>query len=274
MRIVSILLMCLGILCTGCSDKEPPKKDTVKRAVPQEIVEDESVTKLEIETPIYTSLLEMSRDARHGKADKWKDKWIVFEGHVARKEVLEERLYLYRSSGDTCIIINNDSKSEFYEYQAGLTYIFSARVINILSSGNLSSTILKFEDQGKLIIPPDYTGIIDVDLNVLANDVKQGELERWIGKKVRFTGKVRFISQEEGELRIVNPDYDIFDIFGSFVSYSNFQFIISGFDPNSNEIGKYKDDGVYTFTVKIEGLDPLTSVLSMERKLIASIIDE
>ena len=188
--------------------------------------------------------------------------------------MLEERLYLYRSSGDRCIIINNDSKSAFYRYQAGLTYIFSARIIDVLSSGNLSSTILKFEDQGKLIIPPDYTGIIDVDLNILANDVKQGGHEKWIGKRVRFIGKVAYKSEESNELRIVNPDYDIFGIFGIFGSLTNFQFIISGFDLNSNEIGKYKGDGVYTFTVKIEGLDPLTAVLSMRRKLIASIIDE
>ena len=115
----------------------------------------------------------------------------------------------------------------------------------------------------------DYKGVIDVDLNVLANDVKQGGHEKWIGKRVRLIGKVKYKSEESNELHIVNPDYDIFNIFW----FDKFEFIISGFDPNSNEIGKYGNYKVYTFTVKIESLDPITLLL-MQHRLITSIIDE
>lgn len=266
MRIVPILFLFFIILCTGCVNNEPPKKDAVEKPVAEQ-----SDTKLEIETPIYTSLLEISRDAMHGNADKWKDKWIIFEGYVARKEILKDLLHLYRPSRyDMCIIIDNNSNPQLHKYQVDQTYIFSARVIDLKSSSGLSSTILKFEDKGKLIIPPDYTGTIDVDLNVLANDVKQGELEKWIGKKVCFTGKVRFISQEEGELHIVNPDFDLFNIF----RLDKFEFIISGFDPNSNEIGKYENSKVYTFTVKIESLDPNLLILLRRYRLMTSITDK
>ena len=273
MRIASILIIFGVILCTGCSDKEPPEKDTVKKVVTEKTVADESVTKLEIEMPIYTSLLEISRDVKHGNEDKWKDKWIIFEGHVARNEILEEMLYLYRSSGDICIIIDNNSNPRLHKYQADRTYIFSTRVIDLehLGSGSgFSSTILKLEDKGKLIIPPDYMGTIDVDLNVLANDVKQGGHEKWIGKKVRFTGKVRVISEEEGELHIVNPDFDVFNIF----ELDNFDFAISGFGPNSNKINEYENGKIYTFTVKIESLDPNLLILLRRYELMSSIIDE
>ena len=269
MRVASILLMCLGILCTGCSDKEPPKKDTVKKAVAEKAIANESVTKLEIETPIYTSLLEISRDARHGNADKWKSKWIIFEGKVKSKK--GEMISLHRPVfSETCLILENSSNPQFHEYSLDYTYIFSARFIRLSLNNDFVGISLRFENKGKLIIPPDYTGIIDVDLNVLANDVEQGGHEKWIGKRVRLIGKVRYKSEESNELHIVNPDYDIFKIFG----FGNFEFVISGFDPNSNEIGEYKDDGVYTFTVKIEGLDPNLLILLRRYRLMTSIIDK
>ena len=86
MRIALILVIFGAILCTGCSDKEPPKKDAIEKPVVEKSIADKSAMKLEIETPIYTSLLEISRDARQGNADKWKDKWIIFEGKVKSKE--------------------------------------------------------------------------------------------------------------------------------------------------------------------------------------------
>ena len=121
----------------------------------------------------------------------------------------------------------------------------------------------------KLIIPPDYTGTINVDLNVLANDVIVGGYKKWIGKKVRFIEEVDYKPEEGDELH-VNPDFDIFE-------FGEFDFVISGFDRNSNEIGKYKRYRVYTFTVKIESFDPsldLITFQSMNPRLIVSIIDE
>ena len=270
MRIALILVIFGVILCTGCSDKEPPKKDAIEEPVVEKSIADKSAMKLEIETPIYTSLLEIFMDAKRGHKDKWKGRWVIFEGHVARKEILES-LYLHRPGHyDMCVIMENDSKPQLYKYNVDRTYIFSTRVIDLIIRGSIASVILKFEDKGKLIMPPDYTGTIDVDLNVLANDVEQGGHEKWIGKRVRLIGKVRYKSEESNELHIVNPDYDIFKIFG----FGNFEFVISGFDPNSNEIGEYKDDGVYTFTVKIEGLDPNLLILLRRYRLMTSIIDK
>ena len=274
MRFALILLIFFVILCTGYADDEPPKKDVVEKPVA-----DESVTKLEIEMPIYTSLLEMSRDARHGNADKWKNRWIIFEGIVKNKE--EGMLILHRPSSEVCAVIDNTSKPQLYKYEQGRYYIFSAKVIDLSLRSDFVGATLRLEDKGKLVIPPDYKDPIDIDLNVLANDVKQGGHEKWIGKRVRFIGKVDYKPEEGDELHIVNPDFDIFNIFDSFTD-DKFEFIISGFDPNSNELGKYKHSEVYTFTVKIESfsdgsLDPVILFLtggSLKPRLIASIVDE
>lgn len=259
MRIAPIPLIFFLILCTGCADNDPPKKDIVEKPVAEQ-----SGTKLEIETPIYTSLLEISRDVKHGNADKWKDKWIVFEGIVKEKEDRQLILQHPLSRGHIGIIGN------VYGYDQGQYTVFSARVIDLSLQSNFVGVTLILEDKGKIVIPPDYTDVIDVDLNVLANDVKQGGHERWISKKVRFTGEVRFISKEEGELHVVNPDFDLFNIF----RFDKFEFIISGFDPNSNEIGKYENYKVYTFTVKIESLDPNLLILLQRYRLMTSIIDK
>lgn len=259
MRIASILLIFFVILCTGCTDNEPPKKDIVEKPAAQQ-----SGTKLEIETPIYTSLLEISRDVKHGNADKWKDKWIVFEGLVKEKE--GQQLILQRPlSGGHIGIIGN-----VHGYDQGQYTVFSARVIDLSLQADFVGVTLILEDKGKIVIPPDYTDVIDVDLNVLVNDIKQGGRERWIGKKVRFIGKVDYKSEEADELHIVNPDFDIFNIF----EFGNFEFIISGFDPNGNQIGKYENNKVYTFTVKIESLDSNLLILLHRYRLITSIIEE
>lgn len=255
--------MSFAILCTGCADNEPSKKDAVEKPIAEKPVVNESVTKLEIETAIYTSLLEISKDVKHGNADKWKDKWIIFEGTVKSKD--GRLISLLRPVISEACFIANLSNLQFHKYSLGHTYIFSARVIRLSFNSDFVGIFLKFEDKGKLIIPPDYTDIINVDLNILASDCKAGRYEKWIGKRVRVIGQVKYKFEKPNRIVVV-PTYDIFGL--------GFELIISGFDPNSNEIGKYKDYGVYTFTVKIEGLNAFDLTFSRELRLDTLIVEE
>ena len=144
MRIALILVIFGAILCTGCSDKEPPKKDAIEKPVVEKSIADKSAMKLEIETPIYTSLLEISRDARQGNADKWKDKWIIFEGKVKSKE--DGIISLHRPvSSEACFVLANSSNPQFHEYSLGYTYIFSARFIRLSLDNDFVGISLRFE---------------------------------------------------------------------------------------------------------------------------------
>ena len=260
MRITAILLMFLVTYCTGCSDKESSKKGAVEKPVAEKPVAEKPVMGLVIETPIYTSLLELFMDAKNGHADKWENKWVIFEGHVRYKK--EELLYLSRPDGiDRCSIIEDSSNPQLYKYEDGQYYLFSARVLNLDAGVVLASALFIFVDKGKIIIPPDYTGIIDVDLEIIGSDVMAGGYEKWVGKRVRFKGEVGFKPKEGDQFHIGNFD----DKFG---------FIISGFEPHGEVFRKYEYRESYTLTVKIEGLSLSHLTLLSKYMLVASIIDE
>ena len=245
-------------------DKESSKKGAVEKPVAEK-----PVMGLVIETPVYTSLLELFMDAKNGHADKWENKWVIFEGHVRYKT--EDMLYLSRPGGvNRCSIAEELSNPQLYKYEEGQFYLFSARVLLLYASVNagveFASALFMFVDRGEIIIPPDYTGIIDVDLEIIGSDVMAGGYEKWVGKRVRFKGKVNFKSKEGDTFHIGKFD----DKYGLY----NFGFIISGFEPHGEVFRKYESGESYTFTVKIEDLSLFYLTLQNEYRLVASIIDE
>lgn len=261
MRIASILLIFFVILCTGCADNEPPKKDVAEKPVA-----DEPAMKLERENPIYTSLPEIFIDVTLGYEDKWKDKWVIFEALVTRKN--EKTIFLFTpNSLDICHINEDPSNPQLYKYEVGQSYYFSARVKTLHSTEKINMVVFKFEDKGKTVIPPGYAGIIDIDFQEISDDVTNYNYEKWVGKRIRFRGKVSLIFQEEGKLHVGHPEYNIF-------SSDDFGFIISGFDPNGERIRSYESRKTYDFTVKIEGLSSTHLMLTREFRLEALVIEE
>lgn len=260
MKHAVVLLICVVILCPGCSDKESEKKEVVEKPVAEK-----SAMKLEVEKPISATLAEIFIDTKFGREDKWKGKWVIFEGLVSSKN--EETLFLFRPmDADFCHIEENPSNPQLYKYEVGRAYDFSARVESLISSENLTMVVFKFEDKGKLIIPPGYTGIIDVDFQEISDDVTNYNYEKWVGKQIRFRGRISFIDREKGELHVGHPEHYFYR--------SDFRFIISGFDPHGERIRSYKPDRVYTFTVIIKGLNSTYLTLSMKFRLEALIIEE
>ena len=262
MRIVSVVLMCFVILLTGCFDKEPPKKEAVKKP---------TIELLEVEPRIRIRLVEIFNDFflkdREEWEDKWKGKWIYFSASVRRKR--EDSLVLTTGFDNLylCYITDNLFYPNLHKYEVDQYYYFSARIKDMSDGGFYKTLSLEFVENGRVVIPEGYTGIIDVDFEHIFDNTIKFTYHEWLGKRVRFVGKVNYKSEDGDSFRVINPYGEGIDLL------ERNGFIISGFEPHSEFFHKCEDGKSYIFAVKIENLHPI-DVMFGHYMFEASIISE
>ena len=130
-----------------------------------------------------------------------------------------------------CTVWENPSNPQVHKNVENRSHFFSVRVRSLSADENSISLSFKFEDKGKLIIPSDYTGIIDVAIDEIADDVKNYDYEKWIGKRVRFIGEVDSKLEDEYKLYVGIPGANFGD---------DFKINVSGFDPHGEVFRKYE----------------------------------
>ena len=241
MRRTLLLLMCLTIFFTGCSDKEAPKEVTPKEVVPVK----RPAVGINEETAIPTTLKNILDDVLTDKGTKWVNKWIRIEAEVSDKDDNSLNLSLpgnYERIA-VCSLGDDYSDPQLHKYEVGGIYTFDARVeiITEVLGGILLMLTFREGDyfnDTNIELAHEST-IVATRLETLVNEVMEGQLHKWIGKWVRFKAEVSYKSEKRDSIS-VRTARDSFTIF------------IRGFNPKSNDFQTYERGQMYTFTVKIK----------------------